>query len=185
MDTKAFLFNSSAKYRAGGHLKWKSDLSLTDQQIAVDDKGSHFQAMFQVVFADYQNPPLTGDVKVANKAWNIWTSTPFDWWQCQFNFTIWCATAGCGVSFEDHIQAKDTLLASLYRVYVYYTTRRLLEELRVALPGDKSHSWYQNDARAYARAYKRLLERGGSVVECRTPEREVGGSIPTAAVLCP
>ena len=27
--------------------------------------------------------------------------------------------------------------------------------------------------------------RGGSVVECRTPEREVGGSIPTAAVLCP
>ena len=27
-------------------------------------------------------------------------------------------------------------------------------------------------------------ERGGSVVECRTPEREVGGSIPTAAVLC-
>ena len=28
-------------------------------------------------------------------------------------------------------------------------------------------------------------ERGGSVVECRTPERDVGGSIPTAAVLCP
>ena len=28
-------------------------------------------------------------------------------------------------------------------------------------------------------------ERGGSVVECRTPEREVGGSKPTAAVLCP
>ena len=28
-------------------------------------------------------------------------------------------------------------------------------------------------------------ERGGSVVECRTPEREVGGSKRTAAVLCP
>ena len=28
-------------------------------------------------------------------------------------------------------------------------------------------------------------ERGGSVVECRTPEREVEGSKPTAAVLCP
>ena len=27
--------------------------------------------------------------------------------------------------------------------------------------------------------------RGGSVVECRTPEREVRGSKPTAAVLCP
>ena len=30
-----------------------------------------------------------------------------------------------------------------------------------------------------------LGERGGSVVECRTPEREVGGSKPTAVVLCP
>ena len=28
-------------------------------------------------------------------------------------------------------------------------------------------------------------ERGGPVVECRTPEREIGGSRPTAAVLCP
>ena len=28
-------------------------------------------------------------------------------------------------------------------------------------------------------------ERGGSVVECQTPEREVVGSKPTAAVLCP
>ena len=32
---------------------------------------------------------------------------------------------------------------------------------------------------------KREGERGGSVVECRTPEREVGGSKPTAALLCP
>ena len=31
----------------------------------------------------------------------------------------------------------------------------------------------------------RLGERGGSVVECRTPEREVRGSRSTAAVLCP
>ena len=30
-----------------------------------------------------------------------------------------------------------------------------------------------------------LGERGGSVVECRTPEREVRGSRPTATVLCP
>ena len=28
-------------------------------------------------------------------------------------------------------------------------------------------------------------ERDGSVVGCRTPEREVGGSKPTSAVLCP
>ena len=33
--------------------------------------------------------------------------------------------------------------------------------------------------------HKKTGERGGSVVECRTPEREVRGSRPTAAVLCP
>ena len=30
-----------------------------------------------------------------------------------------------------------------------------------------------------------IEERGGSVVECRTPEREIGGSKPITAVLCP
>ena len=36
--------------------------SLTNQQIMVDDKGSHFQAMLSDIFAGYQNPPLSGDV---------------------------------------------------------------------------------------------------------------------------
>ena len=84
----------------------------------------------------------------------IWQNTPFSWWQCQLNFALWCASAGCGVSFEDHLQAENPLLASLYRFHVYHTTRRLLEDLRVALPGDKSYSWYEN---AYdSRAFKRL-----------------------------
>ena len=105
----------------------------------VNDKGSHFKAMFPDIFADYQNPPHTGDVAMANKAWQILQNTPFSWWQCQLNFAYWCASAGCEVSFEDHLQTeKHPLLASLYRFHVYHTTRRLLEELRVALPGDKS-----------------------------------------------
>ena len=110
MDTKAFSFNCSAKYRAGGHYKEKSGslLSLTDQQIIVDDKRSHFQATFPDVFADYQNPRLQG--ASGWQAWHNWKSTPFDWWQCQLNFIIWCSTAGCGVSYEDHLQYKDPFL---------------------------------------------------------------------------
>ena len=42
-----------------------------------------------------------------------------------------------------------------------------------------------NLSRVFLSLYINTGERGGSVVECRTPEREVGGSIPTAAVLCP
>ena len=43
------------------------------------------------------------------------------------------------------------------------------------------HIYHNND---YLRTFIEG-ERGGSVVECRTPEREVRGSRPTAAVLCP
>ena len=106
MDTKAFSFNSQAKYRTGGHFKEKTALSLAYQEIMVDDKGSQFKVMFPDVLADYQNPPLPGDVAMANKAWQIWQNTPFSWWQCQLNFTLWCASAGCGVSFQDHLQAE-------------------------------------------------------------------------------
>ena len=64
--------------------------------------------------------------------------------------------------------------------------RRALCMMRVAVisfsqlvnssPLYKSRNWF----------LQRILgERGGSVVECRTPEREVRGSRPTSAVLCP
>ena len=42
----------------------------------VDYQGSHFKAMFPDIFADYQNPPIIGDVAMANKAWQIWQTLP-------------------------------------------------------------------------------------------------------------
>ena len=69
MATKVFSFNSQPKNRTGGHFKEKA---LTNQEIMVDDQGSQFKAMFPDIFADYQNPPLTGDVSMANKAWLGW-----------------------------------------------------------------------------------------------------------------
>ena len=129
MDKRAYSFNSETIYWVGSHFKEKQALSLASQKIMVDEKGSDFQAIFPDVFTQYQNPPLTGDIAMANKAWNSWKTTPFDWWQCQLNFAVWCTIAGCGVSVEDHLQAKDPLLAGLYRFHVNYTTRRLLVEL--------------------------------------------------------
>ena len=52
----------------GGHFKEKQVLSLASQKIMVDDEGGDFLAIFPDIFADYQNPPLTGDVTMANKA---------------------------------------------------------------------------------------------------------------------
>ena len=68
MDIKAFSFNSQAKYRTGSHFKEKTVLSLANQEIMVDSYGNHFKAMLPEIFADNQNPPLTGDVAMANKA---------------------------------------------------------------------------------------------------------------------
>ena len=49
--------------------------------------------------------------------------------------------------------------------------------------------WQRVFVRSRTRIYQTLSEvlgeHGGSVVECRTPEREVRGSKLTAAVLCP
>ena len=89
MNTKAFSFNSKAKYLSFGHFKEKRlKNDLIHQQIAVDDKGGHFRVEFPDIFADYQNPALTGDVDVSNKAYHNWKSAPFAWWQCQLNFAI-------------------------------------------------------------------------------------------------
>ena len=80
MNTKAFSFNSQEKYRTGGHFKEKAGpLSLANQEIMVDDNGSPFKAMFPDIFADNQNPSLTGDDAMANNAWQIWQNTPFSW----------------------------------------------------------------------------------------------------------
>lgn len=54
MESKAFSLHSSAKYRLGCLFKEKSNLSLVHQQIAVVYKGSHFQALFPDIFANYQ-----------------------------------------------------------------------------------------------------------------------------------
>ena len=53
---------------------------------------------------------------------------------------------------------------------------RYWKELHLSKAPNWAIMWFQMNC---------LGERGGSVVECRTSEREVGGSIPTAAVLCP
>ena len=52
----------------GGHFKNKQ-ASLASQKIMVDYERGDFQASFPDIFADYQNPPLTGDIDMGDKAW--------------------------------------------------------------------------------------------------------------------
>ena len=77
-------------------------------------QGSHFRAIFPDISNSYQNPALTGDITVANKAWHNWISNPFDWWENQLNFAVWCLTAECGVSYEDHFQVTDSEVSTFF-----------------------------------------------------------------------
>ncbi|RMX50381.1 hypothetical protein pdam_00025755, partial [Pocillopora damicornis] len=58
----------------------------------------------------------------------------------QLNFTVWCATTGCGISREvlDKVQEQTK---SFLMIYVYFTVRRS----RSFLPGDPIFSSFKNN----------------------------------------
>jgi len=73
------------------------------------------------------------------KKWNEKPDLSF--WAQQLNFAVWCATGGCGVSRE---MLTDTQVDSFYKFHVYFTIRRILNELQCPLPKDKHFSRYNN-----------------------------------------
>jgi len=83
-----------------------------------------------------------------------------DFWQTQLNFATWCATTGCGVSVHDHLNGRydfapesARLSKSIFRFHVYYQTRRILHQIRAALPTDESWNAFNNayDHTAYTK----------------------------------
>ena len=81
-----------------------------------------------------------------------WNYTPMRFWQNQLNFAVWCATTGCGVSYEDHLSGDIPGFAkSMFMFHVYYQIRRIIFELKAPLPTDQSWNAFDNsvDAKAY------------------------------------
>ena len=100
VQIKAFSYNPNAKYQPSGVYKTK-DSDIIKQTIEVkqlSDSGSSFKAKFPDVFDKNMLPYVENDALV--RAWNY---TPMRFWQNQLNFAVWCATTGCGVSYEDHL----------------------------------------------------------------------------------
>ena len=65
-------------------------------------------------------------------------------WYNQLNFAIYCATSGCGVSADNHINHQDPLVRSIFRFHIYFTIRKILHQLQVPLPGNKSFNEFNN-----------------------------------------
>ena len=154
MDSNLFRFNSEAKYQPGPQKAPRSgthdvgNLAEGRIQVQSDDPQKWFGAKYPDIFEHYLLPPVSSDKLV-----QTWRSNPMQFWQNQFNFAVWCATTGYGVSLEDHLSAADGLLQSVYRFHVYYQIRRILVEIQTPLPQDQAWDAVNNpyDRRGYER----------------------------------
>ena len=157
-NNMAFSFNSRAKYPTGA----TEVLSATQAAITSDAliklqiqvrSSDGFQTQYPDVFGKYRPPNVNLD-----KIVQAWKSTPMQFWQNQVNFAIWCATAGCGVSAQDHLSAPDKLIRSLYLFHTYYQIRRILDEIQAPLPQDQVWDAFNNpyDRRAFERICNEL-----------------------------
>ena len=139
MDTKAFSFNSEAKYAAGVCSSKDLATQLTQPTIQVQTASVGFQTQYPDLFQKYRLSLIESDKLV-----QAWDSNPNQFWQNQVNFAVWCATTGCGVSAQDHLGAADTLMRSLYIFHVYYQARRILGELQAPLSQDRAWDAFNN-----------------------------------------
>src|SRR5579863_9756744 len=126
-----FKFNPDANY--GIPTKWNKKINIEDfskLKIYVNETDS-FQAKNLNIFTDYVLSFFNDD---SIQKWLA--SCDMSFYQNQLNFAVWCASTGCGVSANDHLNAKDNLLVSVYKFHIYYQTRKILEEMSCPIPGE-------------------------------------------------
>ena len=130
---KAFKLSENTYKHYDLPLKWNKKLDLGDLtklRIFVNEKDS-FQTTNLNIFTNYV---LTFYGTELIDKWRSGCNMTF--YQNQLNFALWCASAGCGVSFNDHLNAKENLLSSVYKFHIYYQTRKILEEMSCPIPGE-------------------------------------------------
>ena len=142
---RIYRYNSDASYKPNGgsylQLITAKDLYIQNVTVAEHD-GSHsdsFQVKFPNVFTNY---PL-GAVRVEDQKFKDWDHYKFTIWQSQLNFAVFCASSACGISVE-HLNAKESMIRSIYRFHVYYHIRRILKILEIPLPYENSFNQYSN-----------------------------------------
>jgi len=151
---KELSFKSGAKYAVGQ--AFSDSYTSTEREqlrqllIGPDifvSKSAAFGTKYLDIYDKYVLPATEGNIDVASR----WNNSPVDFWQTQLNFATWCATTGCGVSVRDHINGRydfapesAQLSKSIFRFHVYYQTRRILHQLKVALPTDDTWNSFTN-----------------------------------------
>ena len=132
-----YRFNPNAKYKAGPFWNEKYiDFDNLDISVTTDES---FHTKLPALFSKYVLPPIKSDSLV-----RLWNNHPIQFYQNQLNFAVYCATTGCGVSYVNHINHPNTITKSVYNFHVYYQIRRILSELQIPLPYNKSFNHVNN-----------------------------------------
>ena len=75
---------------------------------------------------------------------HAWLNEPnYKYWPQQLNFSIWCATCGCGINLAE-IDKYSGIIQGFLKFHVYFTVRRVLYELGVPLPDDSAFNQVDN-----------------------------------------
>ena len=161
-----FKFNPDANY--GIPTKWDKKINVEDfskLKIFVNETDS-FQASNLNIFTNYVLS-FFNDESIQK-----WLgSCDMSFYQNQLNFAVWCASSGCGVSSKDHLNARDNLLASVFKFHFYYQTRKILEEMSCPIPGESIFKTMDNNINMIK--YKKLCNEFG--VRNNTDFRFKGG----------
>ena len=141
---RIYKYNPDASYKPNGgrYLQLISAKDLYIQNITVaehDGDSCNFQVKFPIIFTNY---PL-GAVRVEDQRFKDWDHYKLTLWQSQLNFAVFCASFTCGVSVE-HLNTKEPMIRSVYRLHVYYHIRRILKILEIPLPYENSFNQYNN-----------------------------------------
>ena len=143
----SYKFNPDTKYKVGPFYNEKS-IDFDNQEISITSDNL-FHAKVPALFSDYLLPPIKSDILVRQ-----WNNHPIQFYQNQLNFAVYCATTGCGVSYVNQINHPDSITKSVCNFHVYYQIRRILSELQIPLPYDKSFNPVNNPINM--KAYERI-----------------------------
>ena len=141
---RIYRYNSDSSYKPNGgtylQLITAKDLYIQNVTVAEHDgRSDSFQVKFPNVFTNY----LLGAVRVEDQKFKDWDHYKFTIWQSQLNFAVFCASSACGVSVE-HLNAKESMIKSIYQFHVYYHIRRILKILEIPIPYENSFNQFNN-----------------------------------------
>ena len=125
----------------GARMDYRSEVenALTHLTIAVSETET-FKIQVDDIFQSY-----TLRFNKLNEGKHWWHGCDMKYWQNQLNFAVWCASAGCGVSWEEHLNRPSlALILGMFRFHVYFQTRKILQEMSCPLPGDDAFNAKDN-----------------------------------------